>query len=79
MEETVRRADLEYYSERTDHHGPAMTWGMHSIGFLDLGDHMNAAKYFNMSFQDNLHAPLQVWTETVSENCHSNTFFSNFH
>ncbi len=78
MDETVRRADLEYYSERTDHHGPAMTWGMHSIGFLDLGDHMNAAKYFNMSFQDNLHAPLQVWTETVSENCKFKYFFFKF-
>lgn len=66
MDDGIRRADLDYYSERTDHHGPAMTWGMHSIGFLDLEDHTNAAKFFNMSFQDNLHAPLQVWTETVS-------------
>jgi trehalose/maltose hydrolase-like predicted phosphorylase len=66
MDETVRRSDLEYYSERTDLHGPAMTWGMHSIGFLDLEDPISAGKYFNMSFQDNLHPPLQVWTETVS-------------
>lgn len=67
MTADVQRADLEYYSERTDHNGPAMTWGMHAIGFLDLQDFSSAAKYFNMSFQDNLHAPLQVWTETVSQ------------
>lgn len=67
MTADVQRADLEYYSERTDHNGPAMTWGMHAIGFLDLQDFTSAAKYFNMSFQDNLHAPLQVWTETVSQ------------
>ncbi len=42
-----------------------MTWGMHAVGFLDLQDFGSANKYFNMSFQDNLHAPLQVWTETV--------------
>jgi protein-glucosylgalactosylhydroxylysine glucosidase len=66
MPDEVRKADLEYYSARTDLNGPAMTWGMHSIGFLDLHDDLNAAKYFNMSFQDNMHEPLQVWTETVS-------------
>jgi protein-glucosylgalactosylhydroxylysine glucosidase len=66
MPEDVRRNDLEYYSARTDVHGPAMTWGMHSIGYLDLQDYKQAAQYFNMSFQDNMHAPLQVWTETVS-------------
>jgi hypothetical protein len=27
MDETLQRADLEFYSERTDSHGPAMTWG----------------------------------------------------
>lgn len=65
MDEAVQRADLEYYSPRTDKHGPAMTWGMHAIGFLDLGDFDSAAQFFNMSFQDNMHAPFQVWTETV--------------
>jgi trehalose/maltose hydrolase-like predicted phosphorylase len=69
MPEETQRADLEFYSTRTDTHGPAMTWGMHAIGFLDLGDHEQAAKYFNMSFQDNTHEPFHVWTETVSDFC----------
>jgi protein-glucosylgalactosylhydroxylysine glucosidase len=67
MSEELQRKDLEYYSVRTDIHGPAMTWGMHAIGYLDLQDYNNAAKYFNMSFQDNMHDPLKVWTETVSK------------
>lgn len=68
MSEEIRRNDLEFYSARTDAHGPAMTWGMHSIGYLDLQDYPQAAKFFNMSFQDNMHAPLQVWTETPDGN-----------
>lgn len=68
MTESVQRSDLEYYSQRTDPHGPAMTWGMHAIGFLDLNDIPQASKFFNMSFQDNMHAPFQVWTETPDGN-----------
>ena len=62
----ARARDCEYYAVRTDPNGPAMTWGMFAINFLDLQNFTSAAMYFNMSFQDNLHEPLQVWTETVS-------------
>lgn len=68
MNDTVQRADLDYYAVRTDPHGPAMTWGMQSIGYLDLDDAAQAAKFFNMSFQDNTHAPFYVWTETPDGN-----------
>ena len=63
---TLQKADLEYYSERTDHGGPAMTWGMHAIGYLDLDEFDEADKFFNMSFQDNMHEPMHIWTEVVS-------------
>lgn len=66
-------ADLSYYSSRTDKNGPAMTWGMFSIGYLDLLRFEDAAMYFNMSFQDNTHAPFSVWTETVSV-----SYFNNY-
>ncbi|RYG62688.1 glycoside hydrolase family 65 protein, partial [archaeon] len=66
MPANVQLSDLEYYSSRTDPKGPAMTWGMHCIGYLDLQQFDRAAQFFNMSFQDNMHAPLMVWTETVS-------------
>lgn len=68
MSPEVQRADLDYYSSRTDHNGPAMTWGMHSIGFLDLLDFDQAAMYFNMSFADNMHPPFHIWTETPDGN-----------
>lgn len=41
---------------------------MHSIGYLDAQDFTSAAKYFNMSFQDNMQSPFLVWTETPSGN-----------
>jgi hypothetical protein len=68
MNATVQRADLDYYAARTDPHGPAMTWGMQSIGYLDLGAAALAAQFFNRSFQDNTHAPFGVWTETPDGN-----------
>ena len=38
MSKTVRKADLDYYAPRTDPGGPAMTWGMHAVGYLELND-----------------------------------------
>merc|ERR1711972_550554 len=65
MPSTARRADLEYYAERTDANGPAMTWGMHAVGFLEVGDFAQAASFFNRSFA-NAQEPFCVWTETPS-------------
>ncbi|CAM9360841.1 unnamed protein product, partial [Ectocarpus fasciculatus] len=61
----VLKADLDYYSNLTDPGGPAMTWGMHSIGYRDLIDLDLAANYFNLSFADNVNAPFNVWSEGV--------------
>jgi hypothetical protein len=63
MSEATRRADLDYYADRTDGNGPAMTWGMHAVGYLELGDAMKAASNFNRSFA-NAQPPFYVWTET---------------
>jgi protein-glucosylgalactosylhydroxylysine glucosidase len=68
MTEDVRKSDLDYYAQRSDENGPAMTWGMHSIGFKDLQLLDEAAVFFNRSFQDNTHAPFNVWSETPSGN-----------
>mmetsp|Transcript_48266 Transcript_48266/g.76907 ORF Transcript_48266/g.76907 Transcript_48266/m.76907 type:complete len:162 (-) Transcript_48266:65-550(-) len=40
-----------------------MTWGMHAIGFIELGDIAQAASHFNRSFA-NAQEPFLVWTET---------------
>eukprot|EP01112_Ceratiomyxa_fruticulosa_P003259 TRINITY_DN13628_c0_g1_i1.p1 TRINITY_DN13628_c0_g1~~TRINITY_DN13628_c0_g1_i1.p1 ORF type:complete len:707 (-),score=130.46 TRINITY_DN13628_c0_g1_i1:33-2153(-) len=63
MNATVMKNDLVYYSNRTDSGGPAMTYGIHSIIWLQLGYIENANDLFNKSYA-NIHAPFNVWMET---------------
>jgi trehalose/maltose hydrolase-like predicted phosphorylase len=62
-----RRADLLFYENVTDEQGPAMTWGMHSIGFLELDgqDTDKSYRLFNKSYA-NVKDPYFVWTESPS-------------
>ncbi|XP_077977259.1 protein-glucosylgalactosylhydroxylysine glucosidase-like [Glandiceps talaboti] len=62
LSQTVRRNDLVYYEKHTDSHGPAMTWGMFSIGWLELGELEKANAVFNRSFA-NIQEPFKIWTE----------------
>ena len=57
--------DLNYYATVTDPGGPAMTWGMFSVGYVELGAAYAslAASNFNRSFA-NMQKPFLVWTET---------------
>ncbi|CAL9696966.1 unnamed protein product [Knipowitschia caucasica] len=63
MSTEVRRNDLLAYESVTDPNGPAMTWSMFAIGWLELGEAAQAqhllAKCFN-----NIQAPFQVWSES---------------
>jgi trehalose/maltose hydrolase-like predicted phosphorylase len=68
MSAAVQQADLQYYAARSDEDGPAMTWGMHAIGFKDLGMFGEAARYFERAFRDNMQPPFMVWTETPTGN-----------
>eukprot|EP01104_Vermistella_antarctica_P000973 TRINITY_DN11045_c0_g1_i1.p1 TRINITY_DN11045_c0_g1~~TRINITY_DN11045_c0_g1_i1.p1 ORF type:complete len:757 (+),score=166.06 TRINITY_DN11045_c0_g1_i1:169-2439(+) len=63
MTPAVREADLVYYSNVMSLSGPAMTWGMTAIGFIDIGDFATAAAYFNQSYS-NIQPPFNVWCET---------------
>lgn len=64
MTPEVRRDDLLYYDSVTDAvNGPAMTWSMAAIGFVELRDAASAASNFNRSFA-NAQPPFDVWTET---------------
>jgi trehalose/maltose hydrolase-like predicted phosphorylase len=61
-----RKADLIYYENVTDYHGPAMTWGMHAVGWLELqNDHDTDKSHslFKRSYA-NAQKPFYVWTET---------------
>ena len=44
----------------TDPNGPAMTWGMHSIGHLDLNEDEQAEVLFNRSYQPYKIEPFKV-------------------
>ncbi|KAJ8332181.1 hypothetical protein SKAU_G00428310 [Synaphobranchus kaupii] len=62
MSPEVRRNDLELYEAVTDPRGPAMTWGMFAVGWLELGDAVKAQKLLNNCFS-NIRGPFQVWSE----------------
>ena len=63
MPADVRENDLTYYIERTDVNGPAMTYGMHTLGWLELGNEEKAAELFTRTYA-NMRAPFKVWAET---------------
>lgn len=71
MTPAARANDLAAYGgKNTDSNGPAMTWGMFAIGFIELGAPFaqEAATNFNRSFA-NVRPPFDVWTETPGGGC----------
>lgn len=64
---SVKAANLNYYATVTDSGGPAMTWAMFSVGYIELGAGFEAlaASNYNRSFA-NAQEPFLVWTETPS-------------
>ena len=65
MPADVRENDLAYYAERTYAKGPAMTYAMHAVGWLELGNTSMATEAFERSHA-NMRAPFKVWAETPS-------------
>ncbi|XP_058502585.1 protein-glucosylgalactosylhydroxylysine glucosidase [Solea solea] len=63
MSKQVRRNDLEAYEPVTDPQGPAMTWGMFAIGWLELGEAERAQLLLKKCFS-NIQGPFQVWSES---------------
>uniref|UniRef100_A0ABM0M8F4 Acid trehalase-like protein 1-like n=1 Tax=Saccoglossus kowalevskii TaxID=10224 RepID=A0ABM0M8F4_SACKO len=62
MTKEIRKNDLAYYEKYTDDHGPAMTWGLIAVGWLELGNVSRANDVFNRSFT-NIQEPFKVWSE----------------
>ncbi|XP_036390438.1 protein-glucosylgalactosylhydroxylysine glucosidase isoform X1 [Megalops cyprinoides] len=62
MTPEVRRNDLELYEDVTDPKGPAMTWGMFAVGWVELGNAEKAQELLNRCFS-NIQSPFQVWSE----------------
>ncbi|XP_039519090.1 protein-glucosylgalactosylhydroxylysine glucosidase-like [Pimephales promelas] len=64
MTPEVRRNDLDAYEAVTDPLGPAMTWGMFALGWLELGEAEKAQKLLQKCFK-NIQKPFQVWSESA--------------
>jgi len=60
MPDDVRRNDLEWYETVTHPDGPAMTWSIHAIGWLDLGDFARADAMFLRSYEAYTREPFNV-------------------
>ncbi|XP_077296187.1 protein-glucosylgalactosylhydroxylysine glucosidase-like [Arctopsyche grandis] len=63
MNRSTRANDLSYYEGVTRESGPAMTWSMHALGHLRIGNSKHAAHLFNMSYQGYVREPFKIWTE----------------
>ena len=66
MPKDVQRNDLEIYESITDPLGPAMTWGIFAINWMDLGEEFKAEEMFNKSYQSYAREPFHIWTEVSS-------------
>jgi len=72
MAPEVLANDLEFYTEITSQTGPAMTWAIFAIDWMDValapgnawsGNFSRAAAYFNKGYA-NVQRPFNVWRET---------------
>nr|XP_026237697.1 protein-glucosylgalactosylhydroxylysine glucosidase isoform X3 [Urocitellus parryii] len=60
----VRRKNLEMYEAVTSPQGPAMTWSMFAVGWMELKDPLRARRLLDRSFA-NVTEPFKVWTENA--------------
>ncbi|XP_074653505.1 protein-glucosylgalactosylhydroxylysine glucosidase-like [Tubulanus polymorphus] len=63
MTPSIRHNDLTIYEKVIEASGPAMTWSMFAIGWLEIKSRDKAWQVFKRQFM-NIHEPFQVWTET---------------
>ncbi|XP_008943222.1 PREDICTED: acid trehalase-like protein 1, partial [Merops nubicus] len=62
MSPEVRRNDLEMYEPVTELDGPAMTWSMFAVGWLELKEVQRAQTQLNKCFS-NITEPFKIWVE----------------
>ncbi|XP_033150831.1 LOW QUALITY PROTEIN: protein-glucosylgalactosylhydroxylysine glucosidase [Drosophila busckii] len=59
----THRNDLDYYANVTRESGPAMTWSMFAINYLDTFD-PRADDYFKRGYESYVRPEFKVWSET---------------
>ncbi|XP_044538028.1 protein-glucosylgalactosylhydroxylysine glucosidase [Gracilinanus agilis] len=60
----VRRTNLETYEAVTSRQGPAMSWSMFAVGWLELKEPRKALEQLRKCFS-NISEPFKVWTENA--------------
>lgn len=66
--------DLDYYQDKIDMvNGPAMTFGISTVGYARLGKQEKAEKMFRRSYRPNMRPPFGVMAETPTS---QNPYFS---
>ncbi|XP_021119747.1 protein-glucosylgalactosylhydroxylysine glucosidase isoform X2 [Heterocephalus glaber] len=60
----VRRRNLEIYEAVTSPRGPAMTWSMFAVGWMELKDPSRAQSLLDRNIT-NVTEPFKVWTENA--------------
>ncbi|XP_021701920.1 protein-glucosylgalactosylhydroxylysine glucosidase isoform X2 [Aedes aegypti] len=63
MGASTRSNDLRFYESVTRRSGPAMTWAMHAISHLDLGELEKGSQLFDQSYKKYVREPFLVWSE----------------
>lgn len=59
--------DLKFYSNVTRDDGPAMSFSMYAISYLDANDEKNANEMFKKSYEPYIRQPFNVWSEVSIE------------
>ncbi|XP_062547109.1 protein-glucosylgalactosylhydroxylysine glucosidase-like isoform X2 [Armigeres subalbatus] len=63
MNSITRSNDLRFYESVTRRSGPAMTWAIHAINHLDLGETEKGSQLFERSHKNYVRGPFAVWSE----------------
>ncbi|XP_029709504.2 protein-glucosylgalactosylhydroxylysine glucosidase-like [Aedes albopictus] len=67
MENSTKRHNLNTYGPVTAASSSAMTWSMHTIGWLELDEPTLAAENLRRSYQPYLRPPFNVWNQGSTE------------
>ncbi|XP_052864011.1 protein-glucosylgalactosylhydroxylysine glucosidase-like [Anopheles cruzii] len=76
MNEATKANNLRKYSQVTRENGPAMTWAIHTIGHLELGQEQEARSMFEKSYKQYLRAPFNVWSENGNNEAGAGNFIT---
>jgi protein-glucosylgalactosylhydroxylysine glucosidase len=66
MKMSTRKNDLRIYENSTRKNGPAMTFSMFAVNYLDIEDYQHANTMLNKSFIPYIRKPFNIWSEVAN-------------